>query len=177
VPDFGHSLASFRGSTGTGLDQIVESITNNAGLQNRISIDEITGGAKPADGLNSILVESILATGAAGDGDISASEVVDINAYIRANHATEWADLYGDDVGGVETGYHLVLGDGGNGSLIGNSPVETVGPWLYNVGRELDGIFFEVEDGEKVSSIYGVARVLNELLEEDLDAGTFDQLV
>jgi hypothetical protein len=169
--------AYVEGSTGTGLDQLVNIITNSAGLQINLSTDEIAAGAKAADGLNNLIVDSIKATGVAGDGNISANDVRDLNTHIRANHATEWTDLYGYDAGGVETGYHLVQGDGAQESLFGYSAVETLGPRLYNIGRELNGNNFQPEPGDPASSVFMVSDLLNQVLDEDYADGTFSDLV
>lgn len=165
------------GSTGTGLDKFVEIILNDDGLEAKALPGDIKQGAKAADALNNIIVDAVMATGAASDNDISPDDVRAMNAYILSNHAMEWKALYGYNECGVETGYNRVLGDGGDSRLFGANALETVGPHLYNIGRELVGNVFEVEPGEQISSVFSVARILDRFFDEDFAEGTFDDLV
>ena len=67
------------GTTGTGLDQLVDLITHDPGLNKKIATSEIYAGASAADKMNAIIVEGIRATSAADGGVIDAPEVKDIN--------------------------------------------------------------------------------------------------
>ena len=79
-----------KGDTDTGLDQIVDLITNDPELNRRLSQSEIAEAAEAANGMNAILVEAIRETGVANDGELTVADMHDINAYIQANHYDEW---------------------------------------------------------------------------------------
>jgi hypothetical protein len=160
------------GTTSTGLDQLVNIITNEAGLISRITNSEIKTGALAADGMNHIIVQAILATGAADEASIDTTELVDINAYIRANHLIEWTNLHGDDEEFSDTGFHSVQNDGATTQLFGNNAVNTVADGLYHMGFEISRGRFLNEDCNKNASLNDVANWLNQLLHEDLRDGS-----
>ncbi len=156
------------GSTNTGLDQLVTIITTDEGLNKKIATSEIFAGATAADGMNKLIVEAIRATGVANNGDITAADVRDLNAYIRANHLAKWTTLHGDDEDCVETGFHLVQNDGATSRLYDRNAVNTVADGLYHLGFEIkDGQFLN-EDGNANASVKTVAQWLDELLDKDL---------
>jgi hypothetical protein len=160
------------GTTSTGLDQLVNLITNEAGLISRITNSEIKTGALAANAMNHIIVQAIQATGAADEASIDTTELVDINAYIRANHLLEWTNLHGDDEEFSETGFHSVQNDGATTQLFGNNAVNTVADGLYHMGFEISRGRFLNEDGNKNASLNDVANWLNQLLHEDLRDGS-----
>ncbi len=159
------------GTTATGLDRIVEIIGADAGLGRKIATSEIYAGASAADGMNRLIVDAIRATGAADGGTIDAAEVRELNAWLRANHLGEWAALHGDDGAGVETGFHLVQGDGATTQLLNNNAVNTVADGLYHMGFEIRNGRFLNEDGMANASVSQVSQWLNALLAEDLSSG------
>lgn len=160
------------GTTGTGLDMLVDVITADPGLTNRISLDEINAGAEAANTMNKIIVQSIKATGLANDGRITASDVATLADFIKDNHAGSWTRAHGDDENNVETGFHLVQGDGGQTRLYADAAVNTVADGLYHLGfGHTDGRLLN-EDGKKNASLSDVAFWLDELLQDDLAAGT-----
>ncbi|MBK6998498.1 MAG: hypothetical protein IPH35_00455 [Rhodoferax sp.] len=160
------------GTTGTGLDQLVDLITQDSGLNKKIATSEIYAGARAADKMNAIIVAGIRATSAADGGVIEVSEVKDINRYIRANHLEEWSTLHGDDEEGVETGFHLVQKDGGETKLFDLNAINRVADGLYHMGFEINakGRFLN-EDGDSNESVTKVAQWLNLLLADDLADG------
>jgi len=159
------------GTTGTGLDALVEAIVDDAGLNDTLSQAQINKGAEAADGMNRLLVEAIRATGVADDGDIDGTDVRDVNAYIQARHLAEWTALHGDDENGVETGFHLVQGDGGRGYLFGEETVDTVADGLYHAGFDIQWGHFVNEDGNGNAAVDQVADWLTLLLQDDLASG------
>lgn len=161
------------GTTGTGLDSVVETILNDTGLERNISVEEIEAGAQAADQMNALIVEAIRETDVAFDGRISRWDVYDISRYLRRNHSAEWIELHGDDEDGVETGFHLVQGDGAKTLIFGDDNyVNTVADGLYHLGFEIERGRLRNEDGNANASVRDVAFWLNELLEDDLRAGT-----
>ncbi len=68
------------GTTGTGLDGLISTMAEDAGLNNRIATSQITAGLKAADGMNNIIVNAIRATGVANDGTLTTSDVYDVNS-------------------------------------------------------------------------------------------------
>ncbi|MCG8344253.1 MAG: hypothetical protein MI685_03700, partial [Chlorobiales bacterium] len=67
-----------------GLDQLVEAIYNDPGLEGRISQQDIEAGAQAASAMNNIITEAVNDAGAMDDGIITADEIRDINTYIIA---------------------------------------------------------------------------------------------
>ena len=161
------------GSSGTGLDILVDTITDDDRLQQRISTSDIRAGAEAADGLNAIILTAIKATGAANNGTISTFDIYDINQYIRSDTQTLalFTGLHGDDEEGAETGFHLVQGDGAVSELFGRNAVNTVADGIYHIGFEIDRGRFLNEDGDRNASVSTVADWLNGLLGQDLQDG------
>lgn len=161
------------GSTGTGLDQLVNLITNDPGLNKRIATREIYAGATAADQLNALIVAAIRTTGVADGGVIEPSEVRELNHYLIENHRDQWLELHGDDEEGTETGFHLVQKDGATTELFDLNAINRVADGLYHMGFELNekGRFLN-EDGDPNVSIVKVADWLNLLLADDLAEGS-----
>lgn len=161
-------------SSATGLDQLVDIITADAGLQRKISAADIAAGAAAANEMNLLIVEAIRASGAANDGTINTGDVRDINTYLRANYLTSWSMLHGDDEGGSETGFHLVQNDGARTLLYGRNAVNAVADGLYHLGFEIQGGRLVNEDGDANARLDVVANWLNLLLKEDLAGAALD---
>jgi hypothetical protein len=147
-------------STGTGLDQLVSLITADAGLLKRVSPTDIAGGAAAADAMNTLIVQAIRATGIANNGDITAADVRDLNAWLRTYHLTDWTALHGDDEDCQETGFHLVQNDGAKTELFGRNAINTVADGIYHLGFNIDGNRLENEDGNDNASLGQVAEWL-----------------
>lgn len=167
---YGVESVAVRGTTGTGLDKMVDVITTDRSLQAKLATPDILQGAVSADGMNKIILEAAKETGVATDGSFNAPDVREMNAYILDNHEEEWAALHGSE-GADESGYHLVRGDGGTEKLFGYNAVTTVGEWLYVLGFEIENNNFVNEVGDKGSSVYMVANLLNQFLADDLASG------
>ena len=160
---------SVNGTTNTGLDQLVEIIVADPGLDRNIPTSEIVMGAKNADAMSRIIIEAIKATGVANDGAFSAVDVRDVNAYIRTKYAASWITLHGDDEDGSETGFHLVQNDGATTQLFGDeNAVNTVADGIYHLGFAIQGGRLLNEDGNANASLKDVAFWLNKLLADDL---------
>ncbi len=161
------------GTTGTGLDQLIEIITSDVGLNRRIATSEITGGANAADAMNGMIVEAIVQTGVANDGTFNSADVRDLNRYLQANYEDAWTNYHGDDEGHEETGFHLVQNDGASTRLFdGKNAVNTVADGLYHLGFDIRGNRLLNEDGDANASLDQVAFWLNELLADDLAQGS-----
>ncbi len=160
------------GSTGTGLDQLVNLITTDEGLNKKIATSEIYAGAKAADALNSLIIAAIKATNAADGGTIDSTEVRELNAWLRANHLADWTSLHGDDEDDAETGFHLVQNDGASSRLFAQNAVNTVADGLYHIAFEIDGKRLLNEDGNANASLNSVSQWLNGLLVTDLADGS-----
>ncbi len=160
------------GTTGTGLDALVDVITADPGLMNRISLNEINAGAAAADTMNKIILQSIKANGLANDGRITASDVATLADFIKTHHGNVWTRAHGDDENNTETGFHLVQGDGGQTRLYADAAVNTVADGLYHLGFGHKSGRLINEDGNGNASLSDVAFWLDELLRDDLEAGT-----
>jgi Ca2+-binding RTX toxin-like protein len=152
--------------THTQLDSMLEAIMVDAGLNpagNAARLAQTADGARAAAGLLQIINDAIKATGVANDGDISVADVVKLNAWIRADagRLAEWTRLHGDDEGGVETGFHLIQGDGGTTQFRGQNFVNTVSDGIFHLGFAIENGHFLNEDGNANASLLTVANWLN----------------
>ncbi|MGB0466728.1 MAG: calcium-binding protein [Pontibacterium sp.] len=151
-----------QGTTGTGLDQLVQVIKMDQGLARNTSAADINAGAASADGMNKLLVSAIEATGSAQDNLISVDDIRAINAYIRTNHLDEWNSLHGDDKGNdEETGFHLVQNDGSQEKYRGDNFINTVIDSIYHLGYEIQGDNVLNEDGDNNANLGDLATWLN----------------
>ena len=152
------------GTTGTGLDQLIQIIGEDEGLRNNNSAAQIREGAAAADKLNHIIVNAIEATGAMGDGHLTVAEVYDLSDYIRANNLAAFIAAHGNDEGNVETAFHLIQGDHGASYLLGESAIDTVMDGIYHIGFDTKSDRFVNEDGNANARVETVTYWLNELL-------------
>ena len=138
-----------QGTTGTGLDELVQIIKTDRGLAYTTSAADINAGAAAANELNKMLVEAIEAQGLATDGAISVEDVRAMSAYIQEHHAERFAFLRGDGPDDKESGFSLIEGSGasmlhdakkiGCNLYTGNNVVDTVIDGLFHVGFEISG--------------------------------------
>ncbi|MBL8575052.1 MAG: hypothetical protein JNM13_15360, partial [Hyphomicrobiaceae bacterium] len=160
------------GTTGTGLDRLVETVVDDIGLNTETAQAQINAGARAADAMNHLIVDGIKATGIADDGDLTALDMRDLNEWVRANHLAEWTALHGDDENGAETGFHLVQNDGGTGYLYGEEAIDTIADGIYHLGFDIEWDRFVNEDGNGNASLNDVAGWLSLMLADDLAGGT-----
>lgn len=153
------------GSTGTGLDQIIDIIYDDARLQEKVSIGDIREAAASADAMNHILVEVINQTAVASNGEFDANDVRSINEYIIQNYKNDWAELHGDDEDGEETGYHLVQRDGAKTKIFGKNAINKVFDSIYHLGFDAseNGRRILNEDGDNNASFKKIAVWLSHL--------------
>ncbi|OQC15194.1 MAG: Bifunctional hemolysin/adenylate cyclase precursor [Alphaproteobacteria bacterium ADurb.Bin100] len=154
--------APVTGTTGTGLDQLVDAVFSDTGLSGANMATDLLGGAAAADGLNQIILDAAAATGAATDRIFTASEVIAMNAWIREHRLPEWTALHGDDEGAEETGFHLIQNDGGNLKYRGDALFDTVADGIYHLGFEIRDNRFLNEDGDANASVNQVAAWLTQ---------------
>ena len=161
------------GTTGTGLDRLVDIVSGDDGLAARISTSEIREGARAAQNMNALILDKIVATGIANDGIISKFDVVDLNAAIRADADAlrRFVNLHGDDEDDAETGFHLVQNDGAVTQLFGRNAVNSIADSIYHIGFEIAKGRFVNEDGDANAHVSEVADWLEGLLAADLAAG------
>ncbi|MEF8714298.1 MAG: hypothetical protein V5B39_12165 [Accumulibacter sp.] len=156
------------GSTATGLDLLVDIITTDPGLIRRLPVADIDAGASAADQMNALIIEAIRATGVANNGDITAADLYDVNAYLRLTHLADWGVLHGNDESSSETGFHLVQNDGAKTRLYDRNAVDTVADGLYHLGFEICNGQLLNEDGNANARLTQVAGWLSSLLATDL---------
>lgn len=154
------------GSTGTGLDRLVELILSDPGLERKVSELEMREAAAAGDAIGHMIIDAIKATGVASNGEIKTSDVYDINAYIRQMHYEAFVRAHGNDEGGVETGFHLVQNDGATTRLFGDKAVDTVIDGIYHLGFEIEKDRLQNEDGNRNASVHSIAGWLTSLLTE-----------
>jgi hypothetical protein len=74
------------GTTGTGLDKIVDLIVNDPGLNRSTPVSEILAGAGYANQMNAAILAAIAAAGVATDGTLNAADVRELNHYLRETY-------------------------------------------------------------------------------------------
>ncbi|MEO0402029.1 MAG: calcium-binding protein [Pseudomonadota bacterium] len=142
------------------LDTIADLVLSEPGLIANIYPEDIEGGAAAARQMNEVIETAIAATGVNTDGKLSTDDLYTLSAYIRADAAlyAEFLEGHGDDKGNLETGFHLVQGDGGALRFKGRDFIDTVADAIYHVGFAIVDGRFENEDGnanEKVTDVAG----------------------
>ena len=162
------------GTTGTGLDRLVQIVMSDPGLNERLPTSEIMAGARAAHAMNQLIVSAIRSTGLANDGTLNAADVRDLSAWLRTNHADAWVTLHGDDEEGEETGFHLVQNDGASTRLFDENAVDTVADGIYHLGFEIQWGQLLNEDGNANACVEIVAAWLTSLLRTDLAGDTLD---
>lgn len=161
------------GDTGTGLDQIIEMIYTDARLAKRVSTTDIREASRSANAMNKLIIEAIIATDSASDGGIGVTDAKNINQYLVANHADEWAVLHGDDEEGEETGFHRVQNDGAKTRIFGKNAINNVADSIYHLGFKTTDNRLRNEDGNKNKRFRKVASWLNLFLIDDFSDGSF----
>jgi hypothetical protein len=132
------------GSTGTGLDRIVDIIQTDPGLIRNVSRTDIAEGARAADALNQMYLDGMDALGLANDGTIDKSDVVAIGEWVHfdAGRFADFRDLHED--------WHLVLNKGADLAEI-DGVTDGVHPHIgHVVNHGFRGIYqigFGAEDG------------------------------
>lgn len=159
------------GDTGTHLDSFIDIIYTDPGLQKRISTGDMREGAASANGMNHIIIDSIIATGIANDGEFTKADMQTLNQYIFANYEDEWIVLHGDDEDGVETGFHLVQSDGAKTRVLEKNAINKIADGLYHLGFEGNAKQLLNEDGNNNVRLKVLARWMNALLADELVAG------
>lgn len=163
-----------QGTTGTGLDRLVDTITTDEGLARHISAKDIKDGAKAADAMNKIVIDGIKALGIANNGGFDASDIRDLSDWISNNHKQAWKVAHGNDEKNVETGFHLVQNDGAIDRAFSFNEVNTVADGIYHLGFGYKHGALINEDGDGNASLNSVAHWLNELLADDLSSGALN---
>ncbi|MGK7943928.1 MAG: calcium-binding protein [Microcystaceae cyanobacterium] len=161
VADWINYFYTDQSTTGTGLDQIVDTIKLDSGLARNTNAGDINEGAEAANSLNHLIVEAIEATGIDQDGWITTHDVRNINYWIRTYNYDTFMTLHGDDEGDRETGYHLVQNDGAKVKFLGNNLINTVADGIYHIGFAIEGDRLLNEDGNANASLSSVSSWLN----------------
>jgi len=165
-----HDIKEVTGETGTGLDQVIDIIYNDEGLNKKISIGDMRVGANSANGLNKLILRSIEATNAGSSGQFTVQNIKDMNSFLVDNYSSEWIELHGNDEEESETGFHKVQKDGAKTKLFGKNAINRVFDSIYHLGFETSMQRRLLnEDGDKNSSFRKVAQWLTALMQDDLD--------
>ena len=145
------------------LETIADLTLADPGLLANVSDADIQGGADAARTMNEVIETAIGATGVNEDGQLSVRDLYTLSRHIRSDNALYQTFLvaHGDDEGNVETGFHLVQGDGGTYRFQGRDFIDTVADAIYHVGfRIVDGRF-QNEDGNQNETVADVAGWMN----------------
>ncbi len=148
-------------TTGSGLDQIVDTARWDGGLATHTSAAQIRGGLDAANALNGLILKAVKATDVNLDGWISRGDLRQISKWIQTNSYDDFLAFHGDDEGGVETGFHLIQGDGGNVQALGKALINTVADGIYHIGFAIEGDNFLNEDGNRNAALGDVSSWLN----------------
>ena len=145
------------------LETIAERVSNDPGLAANIIRADIDGGVAAAMLMNTVIMAAIEATGVNADGRLTPDDLRAISDYIRANPELyeQFVEGHGNDEGNVETGFHLVQGDGGAYQFQGRNFVDTVADAIYHVGFTYQDGRFRNEDGNANETVDDVAGWIN----------------
>ena len=112
--------------------------------------------------MNRLIAEGIATLHLLEDGRIDAGDVLALNGWIRgdADRLALFTALHGDDDGTVETGFHLVKGDGA-GVAFHHALADTVADGIYHVGFAIQDGHFLNEDGNPNAAVQTVADQLD----------------
>jgi uncharacterized damage-inducible protein DinB len=168
------------GTTGTGLDQLIDAINTDPGLAGANDAQDIMAGAAAANSLNQMILDAMAATGAAADGVFTVADVEAMNAWLRADpdRLAQWTLLHGDDEDGEETGFHHVQNDGADLEYRGDNLVDTVADGIYHMGFAIQDGHFLNEDGNPNASLEDVAGWLTQFYTDHSTTGTgLDRIV
>jgi len=148
------------------LENIVAGVMQDPGLRNNIPVSEINEGAMAAVAMNEVILEAIERTGANNDGVITANDLKNISIAIRADDALyqKFLEGHGNDEGNVETGFHIVQGDGATNKFQGRNFVNTVADAIYHLGFEFRNGRILNEDGNANEELDDIAGWLNYFL-------------
>ena len=149
-----------------GLDSIVNGVLEDPGLPANIIQADIDGGAAAATKMNKIFMSVIDDLGVNSDGMITPEELEQVSDAIRADPKlyAKFVKGHGDDEGNVETGFHLVQGDGGAFRFQGRDFIDTVADAIYHIGFIYENGRFVNEDGNANETVSDVAGWLNYFL-------------
>ncbi len=152
-----------QGTSQTSLDQIVNQIANDTGLQGSLSQTQINVGAKAADDMNVFLIDAIRNTFVAADGSFSEEDVVAISNYLVQNRGSVWAGLFND--------FASVRDQGATSTLFNENVVQNIGTTVYLIGFQANGNAFA--QGNLAANASAIANWLNQLLSRELAEGYF----
>lgn len=157
--------------TGTGLDSILDVIENDPGLIANVAFEEILEAMFYSNKMNFIIVDSIIQTNIAADGELDTQDMKTLNNYINTNFFDDWTFYHGDDEGnGEETGYHLVQNDGATTQIEGKNAVNTVIDGIYHLGfPQANENQVENEDGNANAKYSDLASWMTYFLASDLN--------
>jgi len=169
-------------TTQTGLDTLTDLMMGDRGLAKNNSDAKIAAGVDAANGILNLINDGIKALGLGADGRISEDDVRAIHDWIHNDPARyqQFVALHGDDENGVETGFHLIQGDGGTGVMFGENIVNTIGDGIFHIGFDYnsDGTRFVNEDGNDNQTVSDVADWLNYFYADQSTTGTgLDRIV
>lgn len=160
------------GTTQTNLDSIVTAILTDSELIRKISTGDIRIGATSADGMNTLIIEGIIALGLGNDEKLTAADMRTLNAYLVENHQSVWSELHGDDENEEETGFHKVQKDGAFARMFATNVVNSIADGIYHLGFATNNKNrLKNEDGNNNKRFELVAWWLDTLLKEDLLTG------
>ncbi|MEP4197544.1 MAG: calcium-binding protein [Aliishimia sp.] len=158
-----------------GLDALATFTAEDPGLAANIHQQDIDGGVAAARVMNDVVITALNSTGVNADTKIDASDMRTLSAFIRSdsNLYDTFLSGHGNDEGDLETGYHLVQGDGGAYRFQGRDFIDTVADAVYHIGFAIVDGRFQNEDGDQNETVEDVAGWLNYFLNgENIVYGT-----
>jgi len=162
----------FKGTTNTKLDEMLELIKVDKGLQRKVATNDIRDGLVASDEMNKLIIEAIKEEGLGNDEILTTADIRQINNYLVANHKEKWAQFHGDDENDEETGFHLIQNDGATSRMFADNVVNSIADGIYHLGFYTDNKSRLLnEDGNKNKRFEKVAWWLDTILKDDLKAG------
>lgn len=159
------------GETDTNLDDVIDIIYSDEGLNRKISTGDMRIGANSANEMNKLIIEAIDVTQVGGTtGLFTIDDIKAINRYLVENYSSRWRELHGYDKDNSEKGFHKVQKDGARVELFGVNAINRVFDGIYHLGFKTPYKNILVnEDGKENIPFKKVAEWLSKLLGDKLD--------
>ncbi|SFR38803.1 calcium-binding protein [Litoreibacter janthinus] len=156
-------MPSAQETIAAGLETIAKTVTQDPGLLENVALADISGGTDGARLMNDVILQAIVDTGVNADGALTPDDIRTISDYIRETPAlyADFVEGHGNDEGQLETGFHLVQGDGGSFMFQGRHLVDNIADAIYHVGFEYGNGVFLNEDGDANEPVDDIAGWLN----------------
>lgn len=141
-------------------------VASDPGLTAQVTGQALDDGLAAVSSLTSLLIQSLDSAGLNADGVISPEDIRQLSAAIQADGTAlaSFVAAHGDDASGVETGFHLLQGNGGSLTFQGRAFIDKVVDTIFHFGFAVQDNRTLNEDGSQGASIQAMAGWMNYFL-------------